>query len=64
MECPKGSTCTESSHEVKTLDKALEWYPGCDETDLPIRIEQRKGAGGRIFARIYNVNNHIIYKRG
>ena len=63
MDCPKGSVCTESTHEVKTLAKALEWYSGCKETDLPITVNTLRGEGGRMLVSISS-QNKLIHKRG
>lgn len=63
MECPRGSTCTESTHEVKTIDKALEWFDQCHESDLPITINTFKSSNGRMRVKIYS-KNQLIYKRG
>lgn len=64
MECSKGSTCTESTHKVTTISKAQEWLSSANVTDLPIRIEQRKSAGGRLFISIFNNNGALIGRRG
>ena len=64
MECPKGLPCVESTHSVKTLAKAAEWYPAISASDMPIRIEQRIGEGGRVLAKIYSCSGQLIHKRG
>jgi len=64
MECPNGSECKESSHQVKTMNKAIEWFTGVKENDLPIVISQAKALNGRIRVLIYNANDELIYKKG
>lgn len=64
MECPRGSTCIESSHEVKTLAKAVEWCESATNDDLPIRIEQRKSADGRLMVNIYSDTGQLMERRG
>ena len=63
MECPKGSICTESTHEVKTLAKALEWFPSCLESHLPLTINTYKAHDGRLQINIYS-KGRLIHKRG
>ena len=64
MECPRGSSCTESTHEVKTLAKAQEWCSKADESDLPLQIEQRKSSDGRVMIKVYNCKGTLIESRG
>ena len=64
MLCPRGSLCTESEHEVKTLAKARDWYEGVVEADLPITVQQFKAANGRRLLKIYNRENRKIHQRG
>jgi len=60
---PRGGTCTESIHPVKTLAKAIEWYEDCVESDLPIKIYQQD-AGGRLRVKIYNNAGDLLRSRG
>lgn len=64
MECPRGSSCTESEHEVKTIAKAQEWFEGAQESDLPIKVNQVKAANGRLAISIYSNYGKLIHKRG
>tara|TARA_R110002020_G_scaffold471791_1_gene699158 strand:+ start:1370 stop:1564 length:195 start_codon:yes stop_codon:yes gene_type:complete len=64
MDSPRGGVCSESTHEVKTLSKGVEWCSATTESDLPLRIEQRKDAGGRLMVRIYNKDNNLMEQRG
>jgi len=49
MQCKCGGETRPSTHIVKTLKGAREWDDSCEETDLPIRIDQDKCAGcGRV----------------
>lgn len=64
MICPRGSECTESTHEVKTLPKAREWFPGAEEKHLPITVNQSKAYNGRIMAIITDRHGAVVYRRG
>lgn len=64
MYCNRGSTTTESTHEVKTLAKAKEWFSDVLESDLPIKVNQHTAANGRIYATIFNNRNEQIHRRG
>lgn len=64
MECPRGSMCTESSHEVKTLDKAREWCSHVEEHHLPITVYSSTSANGRLHARIYSVKGNLLKLKG
>lgn len=64
MECPRGSICTESTHTVKTLDKALEWCPPVKDCHLPITVSINKAQGGRMLIKVYSHDNLLIHKRG
>jgi len=64
MECPRGSETTESTHTVKTFEKAREWYQYVDVQDLPIKIEQNKAFNGRLAITIRDKDGYIIHKRG
>jgi hypothetical protein len=63
MECDKGSICKESTHKVTTIKGALGWWDGVQESDLPITIEQRTSAGGRVAIKIYS-GSKLIHQRG
>lgn len=39
--CPCGGPLKDSSHEVKTLSKAREWFADIPEVHLPILVQQR-----------------------
>jgi len=60
---PKGGPVIESTHSVKTLAKAQEWYSDCTEDDLPILVLQQN-ADTRLRIRIYDKNNNLITSRG
>ena len=64
MDCPRGSVCTETEHEVKTLRKAQEWLPGCDEGMLPIIVNQVISSNGRQVITIYDKHGEVMSKRG
>ena len=64
MECDKGSICKENTHKVITLKGAQEWWQGVEQTDLPVTIEQRTSAGGRVAIKIYNKDSKLIHNRG
>ena len=64
MECPKGSECKESSHEVKTAKKATEWFDGANESDLPLTVRQVTSADGRVMIKVYDRNKKLIHQRG
>ena len=59
-----GYECKSSSHEVKTLEKAQEWYSKVTVDDLPITVDQRTTVVGRVFARIYNKDGKLLGTRG
>lgn len=61
MECSKGSIVKELEHEVKTLEKAREWWPDCDGT--PITIRQLKAGNGRLRIEVYR-DGKQVYVRG
>lgn len=64
MECPKGSTCTESDHTVKTLKMAKEWHEDIAEDQLPIRVNQLTASNGRLQITIRDNTGSIVHKRG
>ncbi len=64
MECPLGSTASESQHEVKTITKAREWFQDVRVCDLPIKVAQFTAANGRCMIRISNKHGKIIHRRG
>ena len=64
MESPRGGTCTESTHKVKTLDTAQEWFSGATDGDLPMTVLQWKTSDGRICAIFSNSNGERIGDRG
>ena len=61
---PRGGMISESSHTVKTLDAAREWFANAKESDLPIEVTQSTTGNGRVFIRIKNNKGQSIYKRG
>ena len=64
MQCPRGSTVTESTHLVKTIEKAKEWYPLTKDDHLPIKIEQYTASNYRVMVKIWDKNGNFIYARG
>jgi len=64
MECPKGSICAESTHEVKTLKGAKEWWGKINESMLPVKITQQTSADGRIHLSIRDKNGTLVHRRG
>jgi len=60
---PKGTSMTVSSHHVKTLAKAQEWWPATEEHHLPIEVEQYI-ANGRIHVRAYDCKGKYLGSRG
>jgi hypothetical protein len=63
MVCPNGSEMKHSEHQVKTMKKALEYYPA-DESHLPITIEMHTAYNGRVFLRIWDKNGNIVFTKG
>ena len=55
---------TESEHEVKTLDTAINWYSDVTELDLPILVRQWKASNGRIMYWVYNCDKKLLHKHG
>lgn len=65
MQCPCGNETITAAHTVKTLAKAIEWYPLTDKSDLPITVDQEKcSACGRAYVQIINNINERIATRG
>jgi len=64
MECPRGSYCRESTHQVKTMDKALEWYPEALESHLPITVTSQVASDGRRHVKVHDLNDNLIFTRG
>lgn len=64
MQCPKGGQLTESSHTVKTLAKAKDWYDGVSEKDLPITVEKKTTTDGRIHYKVFDGDGVKIYNKG
>ena len=64
MECPKGSACVDSTHEVKTINRAIDWYELVTESDLPIKVIQNKSGDGRVMIKVYNCKGTLIESRG
>ena len=64
MECPKGSSCKESEHIVKTMKMALEWLPRATKDMLPIRVNQLTAENGRVQISIWDKNGVLIHMRG
>jgi len=64
MICPRGSICTESTHEVKTMGAAINWFAGVKECDLPITVNVHKSSNGRVMFYVRNSSNNLIYKKG
>lgn len=63
MDSPRGHETTTSTHVVKTLSQAKEWYDGTVPSDLPVTIWQDK-AGTRIRITVLNNKKEIIHRRG
>ena len=59
-----GNPMTESEHEVKTLDTAINWYSDVTELDLPILVRQWKASNGRIMYWVYNCDKKLLHKHG
>tara|TARA_R110000823_G_scaffold287656_1_gene405925 strand:- start:44 stop:241 length:198 start_codon:yes stop_codon:yes gene_type:complete len=60
---PKGGPVSESTHSVKTINKAREWYSKCVESELPIKINQQD-ANGRLRVRVYDNNDNMVSSKG
>ncbi|PCJ26509.1 MAG: hypothetical protein COA94_05215 [Rickettsiales bacterium] len=63
MECNRGSVCKESDHQVKTLEKAVEWFYGVELEHLPIRVNQVTAHNGRVQITIFDCDGVPIHKR-
>jgi len=64
MICPKGSLCSESTHEVKTLSVAQQWFNDVIESQLPITVNTFNGEGGRLRISVFDCDNNLIHRRG
>jgi len=56
--------CTESTHEVTTIKKAVEWWPDAHEDDLPIKVHQYTASNGRLTYKIFNSRGEQVYGKG
>ena len=65
---PKGGQLTESTHQITTEAKAIEWLRGEQVDDLanrlPLTITQYTATGGRIAVIIRDCNGSVIHRRG
>ncbi len=64
MQCLCGGEVVEQSHEVKTFDKAKEWFPGITENQLPVKVEKDICIGCRRFRRSIFSDGVLIYRKG
>lgn len=64
MECPRGSTCKESTHHVTTMKKAIEWFDRVIPSQLPIKVDTLTAENGRMMARIFDASGKLIHTRG
>ena len=64
MECPRGSLLTETTHQVKKIQTAREWYSEVREEDLPISVTQYTALNGRCLVKVRNCMDKIIHVRG
>jgi len=64
MNCNKGGQTADRSHNVTTLAKAKEWWPGVLITDLPLTIDQYEAPGGRLHIKIFDRNLVLKSTRG
>ncbi len=64
MQCPRGSECKESTHEVKTLEKAKEWHEGVTDKDLPITVQQFTASNGRVMVKVFASCGSMIKSKG
>ena len=52
-----------TTYEIKTLRKALEYYPSAKCDDLPLTIDYIKSECGRVRYKVL-VDNKIVYVKG
>lgn len=64
MQDPKGGQLQQSEHQVKTLNKAKEWWVGTSEQDLPITVHKTVTSNGRMAYIVTNKDHKIICRRG
>lgn len=64
MQCPCGSETALSSHEVKTLAKATEWYLAASDDVLPITIERDICPGCGRERRTITKGGEILHREG
>ena len=64
MDCPRGSECTESTHQVKTLGFAVEWSELVTDGDLPITVQQHTAHNGRARIQVRANDGRLIERRG
>lgn len=66
MICNCGNETTDSTHTVKTLEKANEWGKGrIVPSQLPVKVSQDKcGACGRLHVMVYDNQNRPVIAWG
>lgn len=64
MQCACGGELTESTHEVKTLAKAIEWSSLVQSQHLPIHVHQSKCVCGRMMRKVYDNQKNVIFRKG
>ena len=51
-----------TTYEIKTLRKALEYYPNAKVQDLPVQIDYTKSECGRVRYKVYAKGLHVYTK--
>jgi len=64
MQCPKGSEVKTSEHQIKTIEKAREWFAGVQKYDLPITVRKDTARNGRCMITVYDNVGKKIHSRG
>ena len=64
MQCKCGSNTEPSNFQVKTLDKAIEWYPLVQPEHLPITVNLDICRGcGRMRRKVFS-NQVLLWTQG
>ena len=67
MDDPRGGALTESTHHVKTLDKARQWLHDMEWNQperLPLKVTQYRAYNGRQRVEIRNNDGVLLMARG
>ena len=64
MLCPCGAETHNQIHEVKTIEKAKEWFPLIKSFQLPIKVDQEKCPSCKRMLRSIYFDGKLIHRKG